>query len=882
MKILHLILSDSLAKISAELQNHDEPDTKLFAEHLLATNLKYIYDRIEQKRHFKISGKDLPIAIRDVVLFLTGLMNRSKQTDYYSRYNHILIKMIYLQYQQQNSSYNEMIQHGITLHEGIADFKNQELVEYENGSLKWINEVMGKCGIIAAEQPVQRHTRMNTDAKKREYPFHKVDRIEIEEQKTDVDSPRDFIKNMQTRPSGRFFSNRVAKFVENMDADDYRCRIVNDGLMNELYIIQKSYMKYLADNLRLLNPGAVSLKEIKEFVPDIILFYGAPEKVISYPHVGYFDLNGPQGNIKTMITPLETKADYFGNIKKPRLTLLNEKVKEMGGVPIHGSFVVIESEDGSLFGVMIAGDSGVGKSEMLAAMMLKWIQKDLSGIRSIKMVAGDMLHVFPDKEGNLYGIGTEVGDFSRVTDFDPEFIRMYNLLFESSADSNVEDLNSRSTFTGFCDINMPFKIDIILTAQNYGRTEAGIIKYSNVENFMLYRDSHGERKEKATSSDNPHFQRTLLRYTGDKNIVEVLDFHGNYLDDVLDWERDTFTGKHYLSSSYKRIDRIDVEEIVSKIFTGKIFEDQDIEYTIRDVKFDIIKNRFNARAVSNQEDSAEEIFTIDRTLFSQIFNSLASTPAGNPFINEHEEREVRRRLIHVLKGGDNGEGKGRKIQCAILSTDLGKKGKEIAGPQKAAQEVKKLVQEVRTSRPDITAARNLVKKSIEKHYGALFRDHKKSLEIERYNFNLYQLELMRKAKFVRIDDMATPIDISRLKGFQPLPANRTFNPLLVTPNINIELNNFSETYEQLMWIPNNEEFAEKFYNDCENLFIASGYSDSTIVNNIIVQLLLLNGYIAVEDLSRGKLTEKANRETIAAAKFAAVKKYREAVDIKPD
>jgi len=302
-----------------------------------------------------------------------------------------------------------------------------------------------------------------------------------------------------------------------------------------------------------------------------------------------------------------------------------------------------------------------------------------------------------------------------------------------------------------------------------------------------------------------------------------------------------------------------------------------VAYTIKEVKFDIIKNRFNARAVSNQEEAVEMTFTIDRSLFSQIFNSLASTPAGNPFISEEEEREVRRRLIHVLKGGDDGKGAGRRIQCAILSTDLGKKGKEIAGPQKAAQEVKKLIQEVRTGRPDITAARNLVKKLIEKHYGTLFRDHKKSQEIERYNFNLYQLEMMRKARFVRIDDPKTAIDISRLKGFQPIPANRPFNPLLVTPNINIELNNFSETYEQLMWIPNNQEMADKFYQDCENLFIAAGYSESTIVNNIIVQLLLLNGYIAVEDLSRGKLTEKANRETIAAAKFAAVRKYRESV-----
>ena len=70
----------------------------------------------------------------------------------------------------------------------------------------------------------------------------------------------------------------------------------------------------------------------------------------------------------------------------------------------------------------------------------------------------------------------------------------------------------------------------------------------------------------------------------------------------------------------------------------------------------------------------------------------------------------------------------------------------IAGPQKAAQEVKKLIQEVRTGRPDITAARNLVKKLIEKHYGTLFRDHKKSQEIERYNFNLYQLQILSQEK----------------------------------------------------------------------------------------------------------------------------------------
>ena len=149
------------------------------------------------------------------------------------------------------------------------------------------------------------------------------------------------------------------------------------------------------------------------------------------------------------------------------------------------------------------------------------------------------------------------------------------------------------------------------------------------------------------------------------------------------------------------------------------------------------------------------------------------------------------------------------------------------------------------------------------------------MEIERYNFFLYQMEQMRKAKFVRIDDLKTAVSMKRLKGFSPLPPSKAFSPLLVTPNLNTELNNFTETYEQLMWLPNNREFAEKFYDDCKKLYFAEGYSDNTVINNLIVQLLLLNGYINVEDLSRGKLTEKANRETAAAAKYAAIRKYNE-------
>jgi len=828
----------------------------------LPEEIEDIWSQVIDLKTQNVKRELLHKEIRWFTLFIINLMNETKSNEHYDRYTHSVIHLTEAEFTQQNSAINEMVQHGISLYNNY-DIKDNPLEKFDNGSLKWILDLMRECGVVATEKNIQTHTRIATDAKKREYAFHKIDRDNTTNIKKELksESPNDYIKILDTRPVSSFFTNRLQKFVSNMDMGDYRCKIFNGGLLNELFIYHKSYMKYMADNYRLLDIQDVTSDELRKFVPDTICFYGVPKKVISFPNAGFFDIKGINGNIKTITIPLTQKGDYYGNIKKPRLTVMNEKVKEMGGIPIHGSMFALEEDDGAIFVVHVAGDSGVGKSEMLAAMMLKWIKKNLTGIRSLKMIAGDMFHIFPDENNNLYGIGTEVGDFSRVTDFDPEYIKQYYSLFESAADSNVEDLNSRSTISGLCDVKMPYKIDIMLTASNFARDESGITRYENPENFILYRDSHGERKEKATSGDNPHFQRTLLRYPGDKNIVAVLDAHGSYIDDVLDWDLDEFTGKFYLCSSYKLIEKIDLDDIVSKIFIDKNVIINQIEYTIKKIKFDIIKNRFIATC---KNDESEKNILIDRGIFNQIFNALASTPSGQPFTDEINQAEIRKHLIESLKTNE-----GKKIQLGILSTDIGRKGKEISGPQIAAEDMRKLVREVRIARPEINENKNLVKKLIHKHYKHIFSDDIGNSEVYRYNFWLWQMEQMRKAKFVRIDNNKKAVDLSKLKGFIPKDKDEEFCPLLITPNMNIELTSYSETYLQLMNLPDIAEFAMLFARKADIVYIANGYNDETLVNNIIIQLLLLNGYILLEDLTRGNITEKVNRETFAAAKYAA-------------
>ncbi|MEG2865886.1 MAG: hypothetical protein RR858_06880, partial [Mucinivorans sp.] len=492
--------------------------------------------------------------------------------------------------------------------------------------------------------------------------------------------------------------------------------------------------------------------------------------------------------------------------------------------------------------------------------ILKWLKNNLEGIRSVKMIAGDMFHEFQDVDGNLYGIGTEVGDFSRTTDFDPDYIKYYKYLFESSADSNADDLNQRSTVSGMCDITMPYKIDIMLSAGNYSKKEGGITRVDNPENFLLYIDAHGERKEKATSQDGPNFFRTLKRYTADRNIVDTIARHGNYLDDILDWEYVKADKNYYLCSSFKLLDKIDVVEVVSMIFVGKTIDSE----LITSVEFDVIKNRFMAHFAS------ATAVVIDRRIFSTIFDSVASTPGGQPFIDEDNQFQTVQNLIECLRGGKDGRGAARHIQCGVISTEIGKKGREITGPQKAAAALKQLIQEVRVCRPEINEGKVKVKKLLNEKYRHIFGGEMNSSEIWRYNFYLYQLEAMRKADIRRMDNKNKKVDVTNLVDFTPVDRKHEFSPLLVTPNLNIELSSFSETFEELMSLPNYSDFAAEFSARISQLYVCDGYSQETNINNMIVQLLLLENYISTEDIASGSVIEKVNRETIAAAKYAVV------------
>lgn len=171
--------------------------------------------------------------------------------------------------------------------------------------------------------------------------------------------------------------------------------------------------------------------------------------------------------------------------------------------------------------------------------------------------------------------------------------------------------------------------------------------------------------------------------------------------------------------------------------------------------------------------------------------------------------------------------------------------------------MKQLIQEVRVNKPEINEGKIKVKRLINEKYYHIFGGEMNSSELWRYNFYLYQLENMRKADLRRMDNRNKRVDISNLVDFHPVAPDHEFSPLLVNPNLNIELSSFSETFEELMSFPNYPEFAEEFAAKLDRLYIADGYSEETNINNMIVQLLILEGYISSDDLAQGSVIEKS-------------------------
>ena len=138
--------------------------------------LEELSNYIMRKKDIKIAESEIYAVSRRVVRFYISMIKRTRGTDYYNRYAHTMVRIVETAFKKQNSSVNEMVQHGISLYKGF-EMDNKSLESFENGKHRVDQRTDDQMRRdFSSEQPVQEHTRIVTDAKKREYPFHKVDR----------------------------------------------------------------------------------------------------------------------------------------------------------------------------------------------------------------------------------------------------------------------------------------------------------------------------------------------------------------------------------------------------------------------------------------------------------------------------------------------------------------------------------------------------------------------------------------------------------------------------------------------------------------------------------------------------------------------------------
>ena len=206
------------------------------------------------------------------------------------------------------------------------------------------------------------------------------------------------------------------------------------------------------------------VEEYRGRKPDLIYIFGGTDESEKLKTIFYED---KQNDIMVGYVNHSQEIDYFGYMKKMCLTLHNLIMIKRGYLPTHGSMVNIVLKDGKQANVVIMGDSGAGKSESLEAF--RALSEEY--ISDMTIIFDDM-GVMKEKDGQIYGYGTEVGAFVRLDDLDQGYAFKE---IDRSIFMNPDKINARLVMpvATYKEIRQGYKIDLLLYANNYTDVKDG-------------------------------------------------------------------------------------------------------------------------------------------------------------------------------------------------------------------------------------------------------------------------------------------------------------------------------------------------------------------------------------------------------------------------
>jgi hypothetical protein len=325
-------------------------------------------------------------------------------------------------------------------------------------------------------------------------PYNKLKDISVIHQI--MMNPPLILNTTMNKRKGQFqeTSQNPLELVE-LNSDEWLCYPAKVGnLMIHIYFHQKFFeLGFAACNLFELAHKDELLKK-----PDAIYVYGVPgnalDSLADIPTVFYED---KERDLLVGACPNDDEFGYFGYLKKMVLTLHNIIKIRSGILPFHGSLVEISLQNGKKASVLMIGDSGAGKSETLEAY--KDLGEDL--ISDTTVIADDMGSIEIDEQGQIKGLGTEIGAFLRLDDLQPGYAFGQ---IDRSIILNAHQTNARIILpVAYYDTIMKgTSIDYIFYANNYEEVDDGhpIIEKVETPEEALDIFSKGQVMSKGTTN----------------------------------------------------------------------------------------------------------------------------------------------------------------------------------------------------------------------------------------------------------------------------------------------------------------------------------------------------------------------------------------------
>ncbi|MCC6148143.1 MAG: phosphoenolpyruvate carboxykinase [Anaerolineaceae bacterium] len=197
--------------------------------------------------------------------------------------------------------------------------------------------------------------------------------------------------------------------------------------------------------------------------PDAVYIYGAPdsafEDIKKAPTIFYDD---EENDMLVGAVPAGDVFGYFGYLKKMILTLHNIRMMKLGRLPFHGAMFNIDIQGKRPHTILVMGDSGAGKSEMIDAL------QSIAGdeLKDLLIIADDMGSLDIEPQGRVVGYGTETGAFVRLDDLQPGYAFGQ---IDRTIIMNASQVNARVILpvTTFDHLIRGYTIDYVLYANNY-------------------------------------------------------------------------------------------------------------------------------------------------------------------------------------------------------------------------------------------------------------------------------------------------------------------------------------------------------------------------------------------------------------------------------